>query len=89
MKDIFETMLVCPNCVKTIDQRGTTHFHACHEHTPKTSCEGCEEEDCQFCCDHEPDADEGWHCLNCGKDCSEDVLAAAYDYAKGRAKDGY
>ena len=26
---------------------------------------------CEECCDHEPDPDEGMHCLGCGKDCSE------------------
>lgn len=29
---------------------------------------------CPHCCEHEPDADEGYHCLVCGTDCSEDVI---------------
>lgn len=39
-------------------------------------CEECGEEvamayyGCQNCCEHEPDPDEGFHCLGCGKDCS-------------------
>lgn len=43
---------------------------------------------CQECCDHEPDADEGYHCLNCGKDCSESVMSRAYDQAKDLRKYG-
>lgn len=29
-------------------------------------CEGCEEEGCQDCCEHDYDPDEGMMCLNCG-----------------------
>lgn len=43
---------------------------------------------CPDCCEHEPDAAEGFHCLNCGKDCSENVMAAAYDRAKDQRKYG-
>lgn len=35
---------------------------------------------CQDCCEH-GDTDCG-HCLDCGKDCTEDMMAAAYDRAK-------
>lgn len=58
-------------------------------------CEECNEPialkgyDCQECCDHEPDEDEGYHCLRCGMDCSEDVMAAAYDRAKNFRKYGH
>ena len=45
-------------------------------------------ETCEECCDHEFDADEGYHCLNCGKDGSESVMSAAYDRAKDLAKYG-
>lgn len=55
-------------------------------------CEECGESyyehGCQECCDHEPDADEGFHCLLCGKDCSESVMSRAYDRAKDFRKYG-
>lgn len=60
----------------------------------KNKCEECGSEieldgyGCQKCCDHEPDPDEGYHCLQCGKDCYEDVAAAAYDSYKDRMKYG-
>lgn len=44
--------------------------------------------ECQGCCEHEPDADEGFMCLNCGKECAEDVMSAAYDRAKDIRKYG-
>ena len=48
-------------------------------------CDGCGEilwsENCQGCCDHEFDPDEGYTCLNCGKDGS-DYLAGMADYAR-------
>ena len=43
---------------------------------------------CQECCEHEFDADEGYTCLGCGLDGSEDVMAAAYDRAKDFRKYG-
>jgi len=43
---------------------------------------------CTDCCDHEPDADEGFMCLHCGKECAEDVMSAAYDRAKDIRKYG-
>jgi hypothetical protein len=43
---------------------------------------GCDGETCQACCDHEYDPDEGYMCLNCGKDGLEDVMTRAYDRAK-------
>lgn len=39
-------------------------------------------------CEHEFDPDEGWHCLNCGKDGTEEVKSRAYDYAKDVRKYG-
>lgn len=35
----------------------------------------CEDEDCAECCEH--DDHEDGHCLNCGKDVSEDLRNAA------------
>ncbi len=58
-------------------------------------CEECGDEihsdydSCTQCCDHEPDSEEGFHCLICGKDCSEDVMARAYDRAKDFYKYGH
>ena len=43
---------------------------------------------CRWCCEHEPDADEGFMCLLCGKECAEDVMARAYDRAKDLQKYG-
>lgn len=43
---------------------------------------------CPHCCEHEFDADEGYHCLNCGTDGSEEVMSNAYDQAKDRMKYG-
>lgn len=43
---------------------------------------------CQACCDHEFDPDEGFMCLNCGKEGAETVMADAYDRAKNIRKYG-
>jgi hypothetical protein len=43
---------------------------------------------CQECCEHEFDPDEGFMCLDCGKDGAEDVMSAAYDKAKDERKYG-
>lgn len=57
-------------------------------------CDGeddCGQSDCQKCCGnngHEFDPDEGYTCLNCGKDGAEEVLSAAYDRAKDIRKYG-
>lgn len=40
-------------------------------------------------CEHDFDPDEGFHCLNCGKDGSEEVLSAAFDRAKDMRKYGH
>lgn len=42
---------------------------------------------CEMCCEHW-DKDNG-HCLDCGKDCTEDMMAQAYDRAKAARQDGY
>lgn len=61
---------------------------------PGRKCENCDSEIdawqdyCQACCDHEFDPGEGYHCLNCGKDGSEEVLSSAYDRAKNLRKYG-
>lgn len=61
---------------------------------PKETCEFCGKEiavkgySCQECCEHEPDPDEGYHCLLCGADCSERVFSQAYDRAKDQWKYG-
>ena len=39
-------------------------------------------------CGGEVDPDEGFHCLDCGENHTEDVMAAAYDYAKDLRKYG-
>lgn len=44
--------------------------------------------ECQECCSHEFDPDEGFHCLNCGKDGAEEVVSALYDRMKDRMKYG-
>lgn len=43
---------------------------------------------CTECCAHEPDPDEGYFCLQCGKDCFEDVMSSAFDRAKDLRKYG-
>lgn len=53
-----------------------------------SQCEGCDRPKCQDCCPHEFDAEEGYMCLNCGKDGMEDHLSAAYDRAKDIRKYG-
>jgi hypothetical protein len=45
-------------------------------------------ESCPDCCEHEYDADEGFMCLGCGRDGTEDVMARAFDMAKARRQDG-
>ena len=45
-------------------------------------------EACQACCEHEYDPDEGFMCLNCGKDGTEHVLSRAYDRVKDAIKYG-
>lgn len=42
----------------------------------------------QETCEHEFDPDEGFHCLHCDKDGSEEVFAAAYDRLKDERKYG-
>lgn len=60
----------------------------------KERCEYCNEEialegySCQACCEHEPDADEGYHCLICGKCCAEEFLSSAIDHARVLRKYG-
>ncbi len=39
-------------------------------------------------CEHDFDPDEGFHCLNCGKDGSEEVMSRAFDRAKSLRQDG-
>jgi ribosomal protein L34E len=39
-------------------------------------------------CEHDFDPYEGFHCLNCGKDGTEEVMSKAYDRAKDRRKYG-
>lgn len=56
-------------------------------------CEYCgesynEADACEECCEHEFDSSEGYICLNCGKDGSEDVMSDAYDRAKALRQDG-
>ena len=59
-----------------------------------SSCEHCGKpcepsfEVCEECCEHEFDADEGFHCLSCGKNGYEEMMAMAYDRAKDARKYG-
>lgn len=39
-------------------------------------------------CEHDFDPDEGFHCMNCGKDGTEEVMSRAYDRAKDFRKYG-
>lgn len=43
---------------------------------------------CPHCCIHDFDPGEGYHCLNCGTDGTEEVMSNAYDEAKDRMKYG-
>lgn len=43
---------------------------------------------CEQCCEHDFDSSEGYHCLSCGKDGTEEVMSAAYDRMKDRMKYG-
>lgn len=47
---------------------------------------GKDDEVCEECCEHD-DMDD-FYCCNCGKDCTEDIMARAYDRAKDFAKYG-
>lgn len=40
-------------------------------------------------CEHDFDPDEGFTCLNCGKDGTEEVMSRAYDRAKDLRKYGH
>jgi hypothetical protein len=52
-------------------------------------CDVVTDKPCEKCCDHtEIDHDEGNHCLACGTDMTESVMAAAYDRAKDARKYG-
>lgn len=57
---------------------------------PEYNCEVCKDQEpdegCQACCDHD-DTDDHC-CLICGKDLTEDRMAAAYDRAKDLMKYG-
>ncbi len=37
---------------------------------------------CEECCDHDFDPSEGFTCLTCGKDGTEDMVCAAHDFAE-------
>lgn len=55
-------------------------------------CEDCGEKyehyGCENCCNHDFDPDEGYICLNCGKDGAEEVSSRAYDRYKDFIKYG-
>jgi hypothetical protein len=92
----------CPDCkivpkvTSSGDKFNDVQMCKAHKEKRKTDdiCEECKEPialagySCQSCCEHEFDADEGYHCLNCALDGSEDVMAAAYDRAKDFRKYG-
>lgn len=48
----------------------------------KTECEGCDNLECQVCCEHD-DIEDGF-CLCCGADRTEHLMSKAYDYYKNR-----
>lgn len=52
----------------------------------KVNCEGCDNTECEQCCTHD-DTDDHC-CLICGKDLTEDRMAAAYDRYKDEMKYG-
>ena len=67
----------CEQCADTFSAANRAEKAAAEKAWLKANpCETCGEQSaiayygCQECCDHEPDADEGMHCLSCGKDCS-------------------
>lgn len=39
----------------------------------RDQCPGCDMEDCQDCCEHDFDWDEGGACINCGKQDDRDL----------------
>lgn len=85
----------CQTCADSFSEANRREALAKEEEWIKANpCETCGEPpaiayyECQDCCEHEFDADEGYHCLSCGLDGSEDVAAAAYDRMKDFAKYG-
>lgn len=61
----------------------------------KNQCQNCAVEivrgydNCESCCDHYFDADEGFMCLECGKDGTEEIMSRAHDRAKDLRKYGH
>lgn len=81
----------CQKCADIF--HNMNYYNRVYKENKGHKCEDCGEVycgpyACPHCCDHEPDADEGYHCLNCGTDCSEGVMSAAYDRAKDIRKYG-
>lgn len=42
----------------------------------------CDDTECQLCCEHSDGFDHGI-CLDCGKDCTEELINRAADYWEG------
>jgi hypothetical protein len=78
---------VCMDCAQTNSDREA--FIAKMMNAPEWSCpnedgEGrcTEDSPCEDCCEHQ-DMDDA-HCMDCGKDRTEDLSCAAYDRMKNR-----
>lgn len=73
--------------------RGRHSLHMEKRMKPSVICPDCKEPiavagyECQECCEHDYDPDEGYSCLNCGKS-GEDYLASRIDDAMDRMKYG-
>lgn len=75
----------CPPCLTRLQTLERERAKREHDERARRRIEhgplGCDDEECSICCDHEPDPDEGYHCSNCGEDCSESAYANAEAYA--------
>lgn len=81
----------CDSCAEAFNAANRTYRK--ERENQKHVCDECGEiyrgvYDCPHCCSHEFDPDEGYHCLSCGTDGTEDVMSRAYDEAKDRMKYG-
>lgn len=76
----------CSDC-KIVANKAFHDVQICPAHQTKFAAENAQPVN-QETCDHEFDADEGFICLNCGKEGAEEILSAAADAAKNRRKYG-
>lgn len=87
LRTLFDKLPIvkaCPDC-KIVPNEKYNDVQICRGHRALFDAEYV---DPSLCDDHEPDSSKGYHCLHCGKDCSEDVMSAAYDRAKDIRKYG-